>query len=421
VTAHEITRQEIAMNTAAPPSTRRVEPLRMNGFPVGYHDDLHPDVSLNYQMNRFSTGEPEMIDEIRTVAPRIHDYCDYTREFLRLGENALARGDDLEGVLYLRSAEFYMLADDPNKQPTRRRYLQLMRDHYGLADRRFDVPYETGALSAFRPSPAHEPKGTIVLFCGFDSYIEELFPMQLYFHDAGYDVVSFEGPGQGVPLEDGHMPMTPDWHEPVSALLDFFDLDDVTLIGCSLGGCLAIRAAAYEPRVTRVVANDILTDFFEATLGQMRHSAQTELSTLLQAGADHVVDTLVERVMKGSLVMSWGVQQGMHVTGTSTLSGFFREIHRYRTDDVSSLVQQDVLLLAGAHDHSVPLHQLDDQIRTLTQARSVTARVFTKDEQAHEHIQVGNYGLQYRVIESWIELTQDKQRLMQLQTDGRPD
>jgi pimeloyl-ACP methyl ester carboxylesterase len=420
VAAPQSLEKEIAMQTATPPSSTNADPVRIDGFPVGYYDDLHPDVSLNYQMNRFSTGEQDMINEIRAVAPKIHDYGDYTREFLRLGKSAVARGDHLEGALYLRSAEFYMFADDPKKQPTRRRYLQLVRQHYGLADSRFEVPYETGALSAFRPVPPQDPKGTIVLFCGFDSYIEELFPMQLYFREAGYDVVSFDGPGQGVPLEDGLMPMTPDWHKPVSALLDFFDLDDVTLIGCSLGGCLAVRAAAYEPRVTRVVANDILTDFFEATLGQMKQSTRTELSALLETGADHVVDKLVERVMKGSLVIDWGVRQGMHVTGTGTPSGFFREIQRYRTDDISPLIEQDVLLLAGDHDHYVPLHQLDDQIRTLTQARSVTARVFTREEQAHEHIQVGNYGLQYRVIKDWIELTQAKERVMQAQTALRP-
>jgi pimeloyl-ACP methyl ester carboxylesterase len=248
---------------------------------------------------------------------------------------------------------------------------------------------------------------------GFDSYIEEVFPMQLYFHEAGYDVVSFDGPGQGVVLEDGHMPMTPDWHKPVKAILDFFELDDVTLIGGSLGGCLAIRAAAFEPRVRRVVANDILTNFFEAMLGQMKGSAQKELSALLEVGADHVVDKLVGRVMKGSLVMDWGIEQGMFVTGTSTPSEFFREMQRYRTDDVSVVVEQDVLLLAGAEDHYVPLQQLDDQIRSLTHARSLTARVFTRDEQGHEHIQVGNYGLQFRVIKDWIELTQDKERLLQ--------
>jgi pimeloyl-ACP methyl ester carboxylesterase len=398
------------METEAPPL---VLPRRIEGFPVGYHDDLHPDVSLNYQMNRFSTGEPEMIDEIRAAAARIHDYTDYTREFLALGDAALARGDNLEGAYYLRSAEFYMGKDDSRKQPSRLQYLKLMRAHFGLADSRFEVPYEDGVLSAFRPAPPSQSKGTIVLFMGFDSYIEEVFPMQLYFHEAGYDVVSFDGPGQGVVLEDGHMPMTPDWHKPVKAILDFFELDDVTLIGGSLGGCLAIRAAAFEPRVRRVVANDILTNFFEAMLGQMKGSAQKELSALLEVGADHVVDKLVGRVMKGSLVMDWGIEQGMFVTGTSTPSEFFREMQRYRTDDVSVVVEQDVLLLAGAEDHYVPLQQLDDQIRSLTHARSLTLRVFTRDEQGHEHIQVGNYGLQFRVIKDWIELTQDKERLLQ--------
>src|ERR1700678_1027149 len=56
--------------------------------------------------------------------------------------------------------------------------------------------------------------------------------------------------------------MTPDWHGPVSAVLDAFGLYDVTLVGISLGGCLVMHAAASEPRVRRVVAWDTLTDFY---------------------------------------------------------------------------------------------------------------------------------------------------------------
>ncbi len=35
-------------------------------FPIGYHD-LHPDVSMNFQMNRLygSVGEPDMLEEMR--------------------------------------------------------------------------------------------------------------------------------------------------------------------------------------------------------------------------------------------------------------------------------------------------------------------------------------------------------------------
>lgn len=375
---------------------------RAESFHVGYYQ-FHPDVSLNYQMNRFSTGEEDMISEMRAVAPRIHDYTDYTREFLALSQQALARGETLKGAYYLRSAEFFMFSTDPMKQPARRQFLRLMRDHFGVsASEHYDIAYQGGALSAYRFTPA-DPKGTVVLFGGFDSYIEELFATQYFLRDAGLDVVSFEGPGQGASLEDAHIPMTNEWEKPVKAVLDYFHLDDVTLMGYSLGGCLAIRAAAYEPRVQRVVTDDILTDFFEGTMGQVGAAQRAELSAQLEKGAAGVVNTIVEGVMKQSLAVDWGVQQGMQVTGTKTPFDFLRQTQLYRTGEVSPLVEQDVLLMAGAEDHYVPLHQFYDQIRSLTQTRSLTARLFTRREQAQNHVQIGNVGLSLRVITAWIE------------------
>lgn len=182
----------------------------------------------------------------------------------------------------------------------------------------------------------------------------------------------------------------------------------VRLIGVSLGGCLSIRAAAYEPRVRRVVTDDILTNFFDVQMHQVKTPARQELSSLLDMHADHIVNRAIEGAMTDSLVMEWGVKQGMHVTGTSTPSAFLHELRNYRTDDVSSLVEQDVLLLAGAEDHFVPVGQFYDQARSLTRARSLTARLFTRQEQAHEHIQIGNLGLQYRVIRNWIEVMQER-------------
>ncbi len=195
--------------------------LAASTFALGYHD-IHPDVSLNYQMNRFSTGSPHMIAEMRSVAPNIHDYTDYVREFLNLSDKALAGGGTLEGANYLRSAEFFMFPGDPRKPLARTRYAQLMKQRFEVRDENHHwIRYGSSKLSAYRFTPP-APHGTVVVFGGFDSYIEELFSIQLYFRDAGFDVIGFEGPGQGAVLEDEHLLMTPESDRPVGVILDHF-------------------------------------------------------------------------------------------------------------------------------------------------------------------------------------------------------
>ena len=76
----------------------------------------------------------------------------------------------------------------------------------------------------------------------------------------------------------------------------------------------------------------------------------------------------------------------------------------FRTGDISHRVSQDVLLLAGAGDHSVPLAQLWDQARMLTTARSITCRIFTRAEDAQAHCQVGNLPLAITVMSGWLEM-----------------
>ena len=69
----------------------------------------------------------------------------------------------------------------------------------------------------------------------------------------------------------------------------------------------------------------------------------------------------------------------------------------------SDRVKQDVLLLASRNDHFIPFRLHNAQVRRLTSARSVAARVFTKADHAENHCQIGNMGLALRVMEEWIE------------------
>ena len=69
----------------------------------------------------------------------------------------------------------------------------------------------------------------------------------------------------------------------------------------------------------------------------------------------------------------------------------------------SDMVKQDVLILTGSEDHLVPFKMHDKQVKALTNAKSVTSRIFTKEEQAQNHCQIGNLGLALDVMREWIE------------------
>ena len=176
----------------------------------------------------------------------------------------------------------------------------------------------------------------------------------------------------------------------------------MTLVGISLGGCLAIRAAAFEPRVRRVVAFDVLSDFFECVMAVHPGPASSVVRGLLATGADGLIDATLPRLVRQSPVLEWGIAQACHVFGCERPATAFRAAQTFHTRDVSERVRQDVLLLAGARDHYVPLSQLWDQMGLMSNARSITARVFTAQEQAQAHCQVGNLPLAIGTISDWV-------------------
>jgi len=368
---------------------------------VGWYE-LHPDVSLNFQLNRWAaTGGPEWIADVRPQLGALRDYDGWRNTFVRLGEAAFVQGRILHAALHFRSAEFFMLASDPRKEPLRKRLIALFREAAGVSpSARRDVSFDGLRLPAWAFS-APQAHGTLIVFGGFDSYIEEFFPILASLQDKGWNVIAFEGPGQGAVLEEQGAPLIRDWHRPVAAVLDTFNLQDVTLVGISLGGCLAIRAAAFEPRVRLVVAFDVLSDFFECMMAVHPGPASSIVRALLATGADLLIDLTLPRLARQSPVLEWGIAQACHVFGRERPAGAFRAAQALHTRDVSERVRQHVLLLAGAQDHYVPLPQLWDQMRLLSNARSITTRVFTAQEQAQAHCQVGNLPLAIGTISDW--------------------
>ncbi len=371
---------------------------------VGWSDNLHPDVSFNFQLNRWTCyGGPRWYEDVRPLIPTLTNYDIWKSTFLQLGDKALADGRPFHAALHMRAAEFFLTVDDPRKEPTRRRLLPLLRAESGVPESaRKWVMYQGAKLPAWHLEP-DRPKGNLVLFGGFDSYIEEFFPFLSQMRDDGWNIVAFEGPGQGTPLEESKTVITPDWAGPTKAVLDAFGLDDVTLIGISLGGCLVVRAAAGETRVRRVICWDILPDFYGAMTNQLPPPLRALADDKDNPDSQNKLDAMVAEAQAKVPIMDWLMKQAFHVLGCRSPHEVFLRVRDFHTRDASPLIRQDVLLMAGTQDHYVPLAQAFDQGRMLTAARSITTRIFTRDEYAQMHCHLGNFPLAIDLIESWVE------------------
>jgi len=133
---------------------------------------------------------------------------------------------------------------------------------------------------------------------------------------------------------------------------------------------LVIRAAAFEPRVQRVIAYDDLTDVLETNLRNFPASIGEQVRGWLESDNENALNAFFEQARSQSLLLDWMLKQANHVTGTQTVFEALRHFQRFETASISPKVTQDVLLLAGSEDHYVPIHQLPDQIATLTHVRS---------------------------------------------------
>jgi len=228
-------------------------------FPIGYHS-LHLDTSMNFQMNRWFgwVGEPDMLEAMRMAAPRIATFVDWKREFLALAERASQQGRVLRAGFYWRSAEFFMRADDPERKGARARFLGAVRSVYGLElGERHAVPYADGRIRGFLPAYRLKPpraKCTFVFCGGFDSCIEELTSAFIYLRDAGYDVIAFDGPGQGGALDEAGLLMMFAECSLVMFVMQAIVFSpwvkpDATrwLIGMTCGGCIGNATHALKP------------------------------------------------------------------------------------------------------------------------------------------------------------------------------
>ena len=221
-----------------------------------------------------------------------------------------------------------------------------------------------------------------------------------YFSDHGYEVIAFEGPGQGAARRKHGLALDIEWEKPAKAILDYFKLGDVTWLGISMGGWFCFRAAALEPRIKRVMASSIAYDYMK-TMNVVFRGMHILFIRYLRNLSNKMV---LRAIKKGRGMDAWQGAQMMYITMKETPVDAFEEVFLQMNEKNlhSDLVQQDVLILTGRNDHFIPFRAHDMQVKALTNAKSVTGRVFTKEDHAQNHCQIGNIGLALDVMVRWI-------------------
>ncbi len=371
-------------------------------FPIKTFHPFHKDANINYQLNRFLiAGLEDLFAEIGRNVENLDDwkklFCAKAADFEKQGNTEYAMG------LY-RAAEFFMHPSDPDRTMVIEKFLRFFyQSKKGKNIERISVPYGNNQLHGFRLIPILSSKGIILIHGGFDSYIEEFYTLGAAMCEYGYEVIMFDGPGQGSTLMFEKVPMTHEWEKPVAAVLDYIGAENVTLIGISLGGYLSIRAASQEKRIQRVIADDVMLDFFACVTSRRGKIAAYLMRSLIKLRLAFVFNTVAGLIMKKDMYSQWGIAQGMHVMGCKTPYQFFLKLKQYNGYGVSAKIIGDVLVMAGIEDHFVPMTQFYKQLALLTAAKSVTGRIFTEQEQAQSHCQIGNLGLAAIYMLGWIE------------------
>ncbi len=130
------------------------------------------------------------------------------------------------------------------------------------------------------------------------------------------------------------------------------------------------------------------------------------IRTLIKGKHEKAINILCSRIGKKSVIADWMLAQGMYITDSSTPYEMYIKLGKHNLRSQLKNIKQDVLLLAGEKDHYVPGDQLKRCRNGITNAHSLTTRMFLESEGGHQHCQIGNHTIATSYIMDWLDSIQ---------------
>lgn len=411
-------------NTTAPPD-EPTNPMFQLSTDESFHFEILRTLSL-------SVADGADLGEVLVAAQQIKasDFESFYSAFASLAERVDKQGEAidkdkypisfrdtrLKASSYFRAADFFLHGnwEDPRINDLWKKQTKAFNDALPLLpvhgrrvslkskDGSFEIPailYATG-------KPGRHP--TIIMCNGFDGSQEEMWHVfGKAAIDRGYNVITYEGPGQPSVRRDQNLGFIPDWERVVSPVVDYaislheVDPEKIGIIGYSLGGYLASRAAAFEPRIAAVGAIDGVYDFGATVIDQLPPIAKQWLKDgdrkkfndlFTQAVADPNTPTGVR----------WAVEQGRWSFNAPDFFDFTTWTQAYNLTGVADKIKQPLFIGDAELDQFFP-GQPQALYDAATSSSNKVIHHFKAAEGAGEHCAVGAAVYQNQVLYDWFE------------------
>lgn len=364
------------------------------------------------------------IGECMVTASRIKegDFESWHEEWFKTADRLMQEGKDAESKghsvsareAYLRASNYYRVSlFFLYTSPVDSRALDAIEKHqlsFARAARLFSpqfeavqIPYEEGHLPGYFYKVDHSgtPRPTLICNGGYDSTHQEAYfftvPSAL---KRGYNVLAFEGPGQGSVLFQQRIPMRHDWEKVITPVVNFLDhrIDvdkaKIALYGASWGGMLTPRGAAFDRRISALIVNPGQYDAMENIKKIMENATD---------GSDMTVNTasFLQAAMQDKFLASKFYAK-MFVHGLESPMSLIEEWKKYHNRDIAPMITCPTLVADAENEHLSA-----GQAKELFEALSCPKEyiLFTSAEGAGEHCCMGAQGLFNQRIFDWLDET----------------
>lgn len=251
-----------------------------------------------------------------------------------------------------------------------------------------EIPYEGSSLPGY--FYAADPVGdratpVMIQWNGLDSTKEMMyysgFPQELA--KRGISTLMVDTPGSGEALRLRGLTARFDTEVWASACVDYLetrddvDADRIGLVGWSLGGYYAPRAAAFEKRIKLVVAWGANHNWGEVQVGRLTREGENPVPHYW----DHV---------------QW-------VWGATSKDDFMEIAAKVTLNGVVDKITVPFLITHGINDRQINVKYAEQSYAQAVNSPNLKLRIFTEEEGGTEHISIDNMPVVGAYISDWIE------------------